>query len=120
MLINSKSKRVDGGEMREIKFRAWDILVEYITYDQVFIYQQMFKYGKVRGHTLMQYTGLKDSNNVDIYEGDILDFIETGGVLRVVKWRDDEAGFNVFKTYMPDQFRIIGNIHENPELMEGI
>lgn len=65
---------------------------------------------------LMQYTGLKDKNGKEIYEGDIL----TGGGLTkyTISW--DRVGWYPFTntTWTADLLEIIGNIFENPELLE--
>ena len=76
---------------------------------------------------LMQYTGLKDKNGVDIYEGDLL-----GGQLFFIGEVLYENGACIFQdrigTYIDperharrndfENFEIIGNIYENPELLE--
>ena len=75
---------------------------------------------------LMQYTGLKDKDGKEIYEGDILRD-EYGS--RKVKWIMEHCAFLVFATN-PSRYiamesdgqlkntEIIGNIYENPELLE--
>ena len=83
--------------------------------------------------TIGQYTGLKDKNNVEIYEGDILelDDNETG----VVEWHDacfyvryiQDGFYKVFYEYgsligaIEENLvvKVIGNIHDNPELLKS-
>lgn len=97
--------------------------------------------GPVGGNSqlkLEQYTGLKDANGKEIYEGDILDTSSRiGGKLITdylkVDWREDYAGFFCGETPLyaclsewdndikyPQTFpEIVGNVHENPELLEA-
>ena len=78
---------------------------------------------------LMQSTGLKDKNGKEIFEGDIVDY---KGRKAVVKWHGSYASFiyrfvdelnervsewhPLFLAYY--HFEIVGNIYENPELLE--
>ena len=69
--------------------------------------------------TVGQFTGLKDKNGKEIYEGDILtDEFESIGV---VEWRDGAFVVNFQITDCFDdlyQMWSIGNIHDNPELLK--
>ena len=82
----------------------------------------------MKGLELQQFTGLKDKNGKEIWEGDIIAVIQhdLGGwsvhVRYVVEW--DEYKFRLFSTHTSesmsycDEAEIIGNICENPELLE--
>lgn len=87
------------------------------------------------GDVLMQYTGLEDSNGKEIYEGDIISIGGMNDYPFEVKHTDIINGClgmyvgyylrrpNGSHTYLDsgDQhnYEVIGNIHENPELLEG-
>lgn len=71
---------------------------------------------------LSQSTGLQDKNGDDIFEGDIVEYFHTPAIIEKVK-----GGFAVVNTrdyeYITDlngHMRILGNIYENPELMEVV
>lgn len=110
--------------MREIKLRVWNgHNIEKPVYDV----SKQYGSSKAKPYILMQYTGLKDVNDKDIYEGDVLLIGETK---EVVTWRKDLAGFIPFVQQIPDAAdlysvweypdngEIIGNIWENPELLK--
>ena len=86
----------------------------------------------VRPETLGEYTGLKDRNGNRIFEGDILSghlddlFPENETRLTVVwhetgwfGWNHGCHAFDDFENQFSRQFEIIGNIHDNPELLKG-
>ena len=113
--------------MREIKFRAWGKFGKDILPHMVYDWEtsDLIEYVGFNGNgyfDIMQYTGLKDKNGKEIYEGDILR--DDRDEIRIVEWRvgeDDEvrnyiAGFWLF--YEPDEYEVIGNIYENPELIK--
>lgn len=115
--------------MREIKFRAWvvgDSGEGFITYDVGFDSSS----GKANGEngvTYLQYTGLKDKNGVEIYEGDIIWFaLEIVGNKYMGQVVFDEGCFQLksplaqeqLPLYGSDELEVIGNIMENPELLK--
>ena len=76
--------------------------------------------------TVGQYTGLTDKNGTKIFEGDILT-IENEGVYAAIKYNESNAAFYVededHEDYLGEAWEtdviIIGNIHDNPELLGG-
>ena len=75
---------------------------------------------------LMQYTGLKDKNGVEIYEGDII-YCEECDRNSEIKWDTVSAMFSFHRPNIHDRYdvstntmEIIGNIYENPELLKEV
>jgi uncharacterized phage protein (TIGR01671 family) len=133
--------------MREIKFRVWDKDCKRMhvcgddTHDTIYFFEDNCAcyYNLQNGegsspdgtgtYKLMQYTGLKDKNGVEIYEGDICNCREYE-CFGKVEWNNEEAGF-YFCVVMEgggfeeerlydyvDELEVIGNIYENPDLLE--
>lgn len=81
---------------------------------------------EVDKNTVGQFTGLTDKNGEKIFEGDIVDILTENEEIGVVKW--DDGGFIVSADGFCVDFQhningtdveIIGNIHDNPELLGG-
>ena len=109
--------------MREIKFRAWDTEVKQnISWNEIKPYLNCIILDETL--ILMQYTGLKDKDGKEIYEGDIVESnwnnaIEEIKDIRSVDWLLSDgflAGQENDGCLMGA--RVIGNIYENPELIE--
>lgn len=129
---------------REIKFRVFDtenkemLEVQELDYEDSWNGQPRVRttmyndYFDTEEMILMQYTGLKDKNGVEIYEGDIVQaryFEDSTSEKYVVKYDTDRAGFFPFAcgdgcgccetdVISATYAEILGNIYDNPELIE--
>lgn len=118
--------------MRELKFRAWDKVNKiyiYVTLGDL-ICGACTETGdkKLSGNEQIweQYTGIKDQNDKEIYEGDTVSKHNSDltGVVKQVKdgqwaiyWDNIPDGYYVLFKYS-NLCEVVGNIHENPELLE--
>jgi len=125
--------------MREIKFRVWHTRSDLLRSDtpqmEYFTLQDIYWRGEDTGDydfprkddIVMQYTGLKDKNGKEIYEGDILEFVTYDRELLEVYWYEETLGWQMKRIvgsgtmFIPnytDYLEVIGNIWENGELLK--
>lgn len=120
--------------MREIKFRAWDKIEgkmwnPIVGHDGVLMASnQLGGYVSfpVNQDPLMQYTGLKDKNGKEIYEGDIVKpeyhdmpcEVKFGRCWFYLDGDFDVKSDDLLGNYTDNNIEVIGNIVENPELLE--
>ena len=114
---------------REIKFRIWDKINRmWLRCFNV----NLFDIGDLPNVELMQYTGVKDKNGKEIYEGDIVKYKFPYDTrlkhISPVKFLETEVSFGIKDIYgneIPlytisanNYFEVIGNIYENKNLLE--
>lgn len=84
-------------------------------------------YEEVLPETVGQYTGLTDKNGVKIFEGDIVSLVKHDGLIYKVVYVPcryelvNSKGVNCFvlDIYKSENIEVIGNIHDNPEILKG-
>lgn len=127
--------------MREIKFRVWDegekrfwyFLLQDILERRI-VYRGSWD-EKVARYKKAQYTGLKDKNGVEIYEGDILKSADKYNEIVSVVWnhgefqlrlefkridvKGQEYTHHAYIKIYPHRYIVIGNIYEHPHLLEA-
>lgn len=130
--------------MRETKFRVWDIAGKCWVPKNLFLIDAdgavMIKCSGVifkrftEGFVVCRYTGLKDKNGKEIYEGNIISWSTTEGanIVHAVEWFNKDACFGcgglpfevIFQSgfYQPghgkSNLEVIGNIYDNPEILK--
>lgn len=103
------------------KFRAWEIDKKKYHYD-VQDWYEFFVIDYPEKYIVEQCTGLKDKNGKLIYEGDIVRDVTNGKWYNIIWHEVNGCWFledcaSVEYCFLPHEFEVIGNIHENAELM---
>lgn len=128
-------EKIRNPPMRELKFRFWDEETKqmmdakkasefgkhYITFNGKVVQPAILKPG-----ILMQFIGLTDRNGKEIYESDIVkveDRIMTviWDKFGAIAWafKHSTSGCEFIYSYHNEKYEVLGNIYENPELLEA-
>jgi uncharacterized phage protein (TIGR01671 family) len=122
--------------VREVRFRAWEkTLKQIIPVNNIDFESKQININSAwrcfKEIELMQYTGLKDKNSKEIYEGDILSRKDWGmggghdpeeryevGLINDYIYEEEQSWH--FKVHLWGEWcEVIGNIYENPKLLES-
>jgi uncharacterized phage protein (TIGR01671 family) len=137
-----RGKRADNGEWTEgqllyfkasVGTEAFALIVESCEWDNANEWFNLGKRAKVIPETVGQFTGLTDKNGRKIFEGDIVKHYNRiyigepdSYIVVLIEWNEEEHRYQqrkkdgeCFLVGKQCFFEIIGNIHDNPELLKG-
>ena len=124
---------------RQLKFRAWDTVARKFTYPDkgyqghyvLTLNGEFWNLQNGSGgdeYVVQQWTGLNDSKGNEIYEGDIISYLQHlfnaspdkyPVKTKEVKWKNMKGCWNVYESQAgEDNLEVIGNIFENSELLK--
>ena len=123
-------------EIREVIFRGkrtdnGEWITDSETYirdgDGIWLSDENLNVVTVIPETVGQYTGLTDKNGVRIFEGDIVSLTKWNGLVYKVVYdncryelhNDNKTCCFVLSIYKSKDIIVIGNIHDNPEILKG-
>lgn len=127
--LKTENRMVGTDDLLVIDYDLTQIMTQQIFFERVLAVERDVKYYDFEDVKLMQSTGLYDKNGKEIFEKDILDY---NGRKIIVKWHGSYACFiyefvdelkNRTAEWQPlylsyYKFEIVGNVYENPELLE--
>ena len=128
--------------MKEFKMKAWlkkekkmvaiigiDFNYEYIRYtEDDNLFNENYKTAEFKNIELLQFTGLKDNGGQELYEADVIKFNDgIDDIYGLISYDDEDGTYCVsyeniteHLSDLEEDFEIVGNIFENPDLHEQL
>ncbi len=115
--------------MKELKFKAWikrkkrvvDVIeIDFLNKKIAYEIGKMKLFADFEDVELMEYTGVKNESNIEIYEGSILRHQQKMGIVAYDNgsYMLDTEGRHFYLQTFQEKAEVLGNIYENPEILE--